>query len=156
MDFERDEGKTLACCARLQSDVDRAEIEEEPDAESIRVRDLPGTVTRIENLTPTIQGIFIETDEPMHFQAGQYVNFFLEGGEYSRAFSLANPAVDRARGRAQHPRRAGRSGTTWVHEKLQVGERVRRGPTVASSCASRRRSRCCSWRAGRDFPVRAR
>ena len=78
MDFERDEGKTLACCARLQSDVTiEAEIEEEPDAESIPVRDFPGTVSRIENLTPTIKGIFIETDEPMHFQAGQYVNFFL-------------------------------------------------------------------------------
>jgi phenol hydroxylase P5 protein len=42
MDFERDEGKTLACCARLQSDVTiEAEIDEEPDAESIPVRDFP-------------------------------------------------------------------------------------------------------------------
>ncbi len=50
MDFERDEGKTLACCARpAESDVTiEAEIEEEPDAESIPVRDFPGTVTRIE------------------------------------------------------------------------------------------------------------
>ena len=47
MDFERDEGKTLACCARLQSDVTiEAEIDEEPDAESIPVRDFPGTVSR--------------------------------------------------------------------------------------------------------------
>ena len=66
MDFERDEGKTLACCAKLQSDVTiEAEIEEEPDAESIPVRDFAGTVTRIEDLTPTIKGIFIELDEPI-------------------------------------------------------------------------------------------
>ena len=126
MDFERDEGKTLACCARLQSDVTiEAEIEEEPDAESIRVRDFPGTVTRIENLTPTIKGIFIETDEPMHFQAGQYVNFFLEGGEYSRAFSLANPPSTGREVELNIRIVPGGRGTTWVHEKLQVGERVR-------------------------------
>ena len=33
MDFERDEGKTLACCARLESDVTiEAEIEKSEDA----------------------------------------------------------------------------------------------------------------------------
>ena len=36
MDFERDEGKTLACCATLQSDVTiEADIDEEPDARII-------------------------------------------------------------------------------------------------------------------------
>jgi phenol hydroxylase P5 protein len=64
MDFERDEGKTLACCARCESDVTiEAEIDEEPDAESIPVRDFKGTVSRIEKLTPTIKGIFIKLDE---------------------------------------------------------------------------------------------
>jgi ferredoxin len=56
MDFERDEGKTLACCATLQSDVViEAEIDEDPDAELIPVRDFEGTVARIEQLTPTIK-----------------------------------------------------------------------------------------------------
>jgi len=82
-------------------------------------------VTRIENLTPTIKGIFIETDEPMHFQAGQYVNFFLEGGEYSRAFSLANPPSTGREVELNIRIVPGGRGTTWVHEKLQVGERVR-------------------------------
>src|SRR6218665_2331462 len=40
MDFERDEGKTLACCCTLQSDATiEANIDEEPDAEVIPVRD---------------------------------------------------------------------------------------------------------------------
>jgi hypothetical protein len=39
MDFEREEGKALACCATLQSDVViEAEIDEEPDAASSRSR----------------------------------------------------------------------------------------------------------------------
>ena len=126
MDFERDEGKMLACCARLESDVTiEAEIEEEPDAQSIPVRDFPGTVTRIETLTPTIKAVFIETDEALHFQAGQYVNFFLEGGEYSRPFSLANPPSSGRELELNIRVVAGGRGTTWVHDQLKVGERVR-------------------------------
>lgn len=126
MDFERDEGKTLACCATLQSDVTiEAEIEEDPDAESIPVRDFPGTVTRVEALTPTIKGIFIELDEPMHFQAGQYVNFWIENGAYSRAFSLANPPSTGNTIELNIRIVPGGKGTAWVHEHQKVGDRVR-------------------------------
>ncbi|MDX9700902.1 MAG: phenol 2-monooxygenase domain-containing protein [Rhodocyclaceae bacterium] len=125
MDFERDEGKALACCARLESDVViEAEVDEEPDAQVIPVRDFAGTVTRIEALTPTIKAVFIETDEAMHFQAGQYVNLHLEGGEYSRAFSLANPPSSGRVLELNIRLVPGGRGTTWVHEQLQVGERA--------------------------------
>ena len=126
MDFERDENKTLACCATLQSDVTiEADIEEDPDAESIPVRDFAGTVTRIENLTPTIKGIFIELDEPIHFQAGQYIDFGIEGGAYSRAFSLANPPSTGRTVELNIRIVAGGKGTTWVHEQQKVGDRVK-------------------------------
>ncbi len=40
MDFERDEGKALACCATLQSDATiEADIDEDPDARIIPVLD---------------------------------------------------------------------------------------------------------------------
>src|SRR5207245_1281426 len=43
MEFERDEGKTLACCATLQCDTTiEADIDEEPDAQVIPVRDFAG------------------------------------------------------------------------------------------------------------------
>lgn len=75
MDFERDEGKALACCARLESDVSiEADIEEDPDALGIPVEDFEGVVTRIDPLTPTIRGIHVALDRPIRFQAGQYVN----------------------------------------------------------------------------------
>lgn len=39
MDFEREEGKTLACCATVEGDiVIEAEIEDDPDAEVIPKR----------------------------------------------------------------------------------------------------------------------
>lgn len=125
MDFERDEGKALACCARLQSDATiEAEIDEEPDAESIPVRDFPGTVRRIERLTPTIKGVFVELDEPIHFQAGQYVNLEIDGGRCTRAFSLANAPGGRE---VELNIRLvpGGEGTTWVHEALRAGDRVK-------------------------------
>jgi len=126
MDFERDEGKALACCARLQSDVTiEAEIDEDPDAESIPVRDFAGTVTRIENLTPTIKGIFIELDEPIHFQAGQYIDFGIEGGAYSRAFSLANPPSTGREIELNIRVVPGGKGTIWVHEQQKTGDRVK-------------------------------
>ena len=74
MDFERDEGKTLACCATLQADTTiEADIDEEPDAEIMPVRDFAGTVSRIETLTPTIKALHRTRPKPIHFQAGQYV-----------------------------------------------------------------------------------
>ncbi len=126
MDFERDEGKTLACCARLQSDVViEAEIEEEPDAESIPVEDFPGTVSRIEAVTPTIKAVFVTLDRPLHFQAGQYVNLDIDGGRLTRAFSLANPPSTGAEVELNIRIVPGGQGTTWVHEQLRPGDRVK-------------------------------
>ncbi len=126
MDFERDEGKCLACCATVQGDVViEAEIDEDPDAETLPVRDFDGTVARIETLTPTIKGVWIRLDRPMHFQAGQYVNLELPGGIGSRAFSIASPPS--ADGEVELNIRIvpGGQGTTYVHETLRAGERVR-------------------------------
>jgi len=89
MDFEREEGKCLACCARLESDVViEAEIEDDPDSLNLAVEDYVGEVVRIESLTPTIKGIWLKLDRPMKFQAGQYVNLEIDAlGGQSRAFS---------------------------------------------------------------------
>ena len=128
MDFERDAGKTLACCATLQSDATiEADIDEEPDAEIIPVRDFDCVVSRIENLTPTIKGIFLKLDQPMHFQAGQYVQVVIPGIEGGRAFSIANsPAQVQASGEIELNVRivAGGAGTTWLHQNLAVGDRL--------------------------------
>lgn len=128
MDFERDAGKTLACCATLQSDATiEADIDEDPDAQVIPVRDFLTTVSRIETLTPTIKAIFLKLDQPIHFQAGQYVQVVIPGVEGSRAFSIANsPAQVQASGEIELNVRivAGGAGTTWLHHKLAVGNRL--------------------------------
>ncbi|MCK9984191.1 MAG: phenol/toluene 2-monooxygenase (NADH) P5/A5 [Azoarcus sp.] len=128
MDFERDEQKTLACCATAQSDlVIEAEIEEDPDAENLPVRDFAGTVTRIETLTPTIKGVWIKLDDPqgMRFQAGQYINLQLPDGIGSRAFSVASAPSDAGEIELNIRIVPGGQGTRYVHETLRVGDRTK-------------------------------
>jgi phenol hydroxylase P5 protein len=129
MDVEREEGKTLACCATLCSDATiEADIDEEPDAEVIPVRDFAATVVRAGMLTPTIRGLWLRLDRPIHFQAGQYVQVHVPGIEGGRAFSIANsPAeVERSGAIELHVRIVpGGAATTWLHGSLQVGDALR-------------------------------
>ena len=129
MDFERDAGKTLACCATLQSDATiEADIDEEPDAEIIPVRDFDTLVGKTQDLTPTIKGIFLKLPEPIHFQAGQYVQVVVPGVEGGRAFSIANsPAQVAATGEVELNVRLvhGGAGTAWLHQKLTQGQKLR-------------------------------
>ncbi|MBX9608494.1 MAG: 2Fe-2S iron-sulfur cluster binding domain-containing protein, partial [Gammaproteobacteria bacterium] len=127
MDLEREEGKTLACCATLASDVTiEAEVDEEPDALRLPVGDHRARVTRIEDLTPTIKGVTLAFDgEGLAFQAGQYLNVHLPGLDQPRAFSIASsPRTPNAL--ELHVRRvAGGAGTTWLHESLREGDELR-------------------------------
>ena len=93
MEVERDEGKTLACCATLQCDATiEADIEDEPDALVIPVRDFAATVRRIVDLTPTIKALHLALDKPIGFQAGQYVQLEIPGLAGQRAAVPERPA----------------------------------------------------------------
>ena len=112
---KRDENKTLACCATLQSDVViEAEVDEEPDAEQIAIEDFEGTVSRIETLTPTIKGIWIDVDgEGVPFQAGQYINLVGRGTRASTRIFHRQPAFAAEFDRTQYTPRRWRRGD-WL------------------------------------------
>lgn len=126
MDVERDEGKTLACCATLLSDATiEADIDDDPDARAIPVRDFHTTVSRIEALTPTIKAIWLKLDGPIDFQAGQYVQLQLPGVDGARPFSIANsPQQVAASGEIEINVRivAGGAGTAYLHNTLKAGD----------------------------------
>ena len=92
MDIERDENKTLVCCATVESDVViEADIEEEPDAKQFAVQDFVASVARMEMLTPSIKGVWLNIGGAgITFQAGQYINLSIAGLEQPRAFSIAS------------------------------------------------------------------
>ncbi len=129
MDFERDDGKTLACCATLQSDTTiEADIDEDPDAEIIPVQDFQTTVSRIVDLTPTIKAIYLKLDKHLHFQAGQYVQVQIPGVEGGRAFSIANtPKQVKETGEVELNVRILKDGkaTTWLHQQLKTGDKLK-------------------------------
>jgi len=125
MDFERDDGKILACCAMAQADlVIEAEIDEDPDAQFLPLEDFDAELVEARMLTPTIRGLWLRTDRPAPFQAGQYVMLHVPGVEGARAFSIANAPDDHLV--ELHIRRVpnGRA-TGWLHDELQVGQRLR-------------------------------
>ena len=125
MDVERDDGKALACCATPLTDVTiEADIDEEPDALQIPVRDFTGRVQRVEDLTPTIKGLFIELDEPLAFQAGQYVNLHIPGKDKPCAFSLAASPASGNVIELNIRRVPGGVGTGHVHDTLKPGDTV--------------------------------
>lgn len=126
MDFEREEGKTLACCATLQSDaVIEADIDTDSDAAVIPVQDFATVVTRIETLTPTIKAIFLKLDAGMAFQAGQYVNLEIPTLGVRRAFSIATPPSSSNEIELNVRIVPGGQGTTYIHEQLKAGDSVK-------------------------------
>lgn len=125
MDFERDENKCLACCATLMSDVViEADIDDDPDAESHPVEDYAGTVSKVEQVTPTVKRVLIELDRDIEFQAGQYINLRLPKIDQPRAFSLANPPHDAKTIELQIRHVPGGEATTYIHEQLAEGDKV--------------------------------
>jgi phenol hydroxylase P5 protein len=127
MDYEREEGQCLACCATLQADtVVEAELDIDEDSRNLPVRDYHGVVSRIENLTPTIKGVWITLDngEALDFQAGQYINLNLPDGIGPRAFSLANPPASGNQIELNIRLVPGGRGTSWIHQQLKAGDRL--------------------------------
>jgi phenol hydroxylase P5 protein len=126
MEYERQEGRCLACCATLQCDtVIEADIEADADAPDFPVRDYVGIVARVEDLTPTIKGIWISLGaaEPLEYLAGQYMNVNLPGDLGHRAFSLANPPAG-AELELNIRIVPGGRGTQWMHQSLKPGDRI--------------------------------
>ncbi|VTU46638.1 Phenol hydroxylase P5 protein (plasmid) [Variovorax sp. SRS16] len=125
MDFERDEGKILACCAMAQADlVIEAEIDEDPDAQFLPLEDFDAELVEARMLTPTIRGLWLRTARRAPFQAGQYLMLHVPGVDGARAFSIANaPDEDLIE---LHVRRVPQGRATgWLHDELQVGQRLR-------------------------------
>jgi phenol hydroxylase P5 protein len=96
------------------------------DAASYAVADHVGSVTRIEQLTPTIKGIWIDVDGAgIEFQAGQYINLWVGDLEHPRAFSIASAPSARNTIELNVRRVDGGAATSYLHEQLKVGDEVK-------------------------------
>ncbi|HEX6054841.1 MAG TPA: 2Fe-2S iron-sulfur cluster-binding protein [Intrasporangium sp.] len=126
MDFERDEGKLLACCARPRSDVViEADIDVDEDVEVHPVQDYVATVVALEDIATDTRRLVIELDRPMAFNAGQYLKFQVPGKDADRTYSIANPPTEQQR-LEFHIRRTpgGLASDGWVFSTMVMGDAV--------------------------------
>ena len=130
MDFERAEGKALACCATLRGDVTvEAEIEEDEDAQNHPLRELTGRVTNVRELSTTVRGIWLAVPDDFTFQPGQYIDLQVPGVSGARAFSIANSPSERGIIELHVRLVEGGAATTYLHDRLAVGDELRlKGP----------------------------
>lgn len=126
MDFERDEGKTLVCCAFPQSDVTiEADVDVDEDIEVHPVDDYTGTIVQIEDIAKDTKRVVVELDRDLFFNAGQYIKFAVPGSGVDRTYSMANPPTENRQLEFQIRKVDGGACTDgWIFKTLQVGEKV--------------------------------
>ncbi len=127
MDIERQEGKCLTCCAIPLSDlVIEADVDEDPDAQSHSVQDYLAVVTKIENFSPRIKGVFLALEaDGLEFQAGQYINLTIpRTNGIPRAFSIASPPSSRNLIELNIALIQDGEGTSYIHNNLKVGDEL--------------------------------
>ena len=126
MDFERDEGKLLPCCARPRSDVTiEADIDVDEDVEMHPVQDYTGTVVSMEEIARETRRVVIELDREMEFNAGQYLKFQIPGTGADRTYSIANPPTQNRLLEFHIRRTVGGVATDgWIFSTLAIGDQV--------------------------------
>ena len=126
MDFERDEGKLLPCCARPRSDVTiEAEIDVDEDLEIFPVQDYVGTVVSLEDIARDTKRIVIELDRDLDFNAGQYLKFQVPDAGVDRTYSIASLPTEKRLLEFHIRRTAGGVATDrWIFRSLAVGDQM--------------------------------
>jgi len=128
MDFERDEGKLLTCCAKPRSDVTiEADIDVDEDIEMFPVQDYVGTLVAKDEIARDTVRLIVEVDRDIAFNAGQYMKFTVPGAAGAeacdRTWSIGSPPTQ-GRTLEFHIRNVpgGRGTDGWVFKDLAVGD----------------------------------
>ncbi len=126
MDFERDEGMCLPCCATPRSDVVlEADIDVDDDIEVHPVQDYTGVVVALDDIAHETRRLVVELDRDIRHNAGQYLKFVVPGKGVDRTYSIATPPTETRR-LEFHVRRTpgGLASDGWVFSSMSVGEQV--------------------------------
>jgi phenol/toluene 2-monooxygenase (NADH) P5/A5 len=126
MDFERDEGKVLPCCARPRSDVTiEAEVDVDEDIPTHPVQDYTATIVALDDIALDTRRLVVELDRDLAFNAGQYLKVSVPGTTLDRTYSMANPPTEPRRLEFHIRRVPGGAATDgWVFSTLAVGDTI--------------------------------
>ncbi|MEV5413286.1 2Fe-2S iron-sulfur cluster binding domain-containing protein [Thermopolyspora sp. NPDC052614] len=126
MDFERDEGKALLCCARPRSDVVvEGDVEVEPGVTTHPVRDFTATVAAVEDCAADTRRLLLDLDRPIAFNPGQYVTVRVPNSAADRSYSMAGPpsSADRIELNVRRTP-GGLASDGWIFSSLRAGDEV--------------------------------
>jgi phenol hydroxylase P5 protein len=144
LDSERADGAALICVARPRGDVTiEGEVDVDEGVDVHPVRDYRGTVEALDDVAADVRKLVLTLDRPLAFNAGQYVQLDMPGGD-SRPYSVASSPADGGRIEL-HVKRSpnGLATDGWIFKDLAVGD-----PVTLSGPYGR-----FSFRPARDEPI---
>ncbi len=128
LDFEKQQGLSLLCCAYPESDVS-IELWDYDEADLLSgtsIQQFEAEVERITPLTHDIRGIQLRlvTPDRIEFKAGQYVDLLVPGTSETRSYSMANPPSQHGIVEIMVKLMPGGLFSTYVEQQLKPGERL--------------------------------
>ena len=128
LDFERQQGFSLLCCAYPESDV-AIELWDYDEADLVSggvVQRFEAEVEKVTRLTHDIRGVHLRLVEPQHidFKAGQYLDLLVPGTSEWRSYSMANPPSRGGEVEIMVKLMAGGLFSSYVERQLQPGIRL--------------------------------
>ncbi|WP_396932092.1 NADH:ubiquinone reductase (Na(+)-transporting) subunit F [Mycolicibacterium sp.] len=126
MDFERDEGKALLCCATPRSDVTiEGDVEIEDGVTMHPVGDYVGTVIELSDCATDTRRLVLQLDRELLFNPGQYVSLEVPDTGQTRTYSMANTPAETDRVELHIRRTPGGLATDgWVFKSLTAGSKI--------------------------------
>lgn len=94
-DTEEEQGMSLFCCAKPNSDI-TIEAREVQGSDEFPIKKMPSRIARMEKLSDDVMLIALQlpANERLQYRAGQYIEFMLKDGK-RRSYSMANaPHID--------------------------------------------------------------
>ena len=128
MDFEKQQGFSLLCCAYPESDVaiELWDYDEADLISEVAVGQFEAEVEKVTELTHDIRGMYLQLIEPqrIEFKAGQYIDLLIPGTSEWRSYSMANPPSRRSGIEIMVKLMPGGLFSSYVTQQLRAGERL--------------------------------
>jgi propane monooxygenase reductase subunit len=128
LDFERQQGFALLCCAYPESDI-AIELWDYDEADlfsGVAVQQFEAKVEHVAQLTHDIRGLQLRLSEPatLDFTAGQYIDVLVPGANEWRSYSMANPPSHNQTIELMIKLMPGGLFSEYVEQNLTAGQRL--------------------------------
>lgn len=128
LDFEKQQGFSLLCCAYPESDVaiELWDYDEADLVSEVAVGQFEAEVEKVTELTHDIRGIHLRLIDPqrIEFKAGQYIDLLIPGTSEWRSYSMANPPSQRSVIEIMVKLMPGGLFSSYVDQQLKPGEQL--------------------------------